>query len=173
MSPDNKTHTPVIVYVEDNSGDALLLQEALNQCGHPSILTIIEDGAKALHYFEVKASAHDVPPPHCVLLDTYLPAVTGIELLRFLRGCPLFTDTPVYIFSSKRDYLALIKDTVVSDESFLSKPTLWKGYLELANLLMRSATAKQENTVASASDTKPEVHADGALRADFVSPVPA
>lgn len=169
MNASNKVHVPTIVYVEDNAGDAILLQEALSECGHPTVLTIIHDGAKALRYFEIKASAHDVPPPHCILLDTHLPVVTGVELLHFLRGSPLFNDTPVYIFASKAEYLALLKETVVSDESFLSKPTSWKEFLALSDLLMRSATAKQEGTVASTEDAKPEVHAEGALRADFTS----
>lgn len=166
MSPTNKVHLPTIVYVEDNDGDAALLQEALSESGHPTVLTIIQDGAKALRYFEIKASAQDVPPPHCILLDTHLPAVTGVELLNFLRGTPLFNDTPVYIFASKGQYRAHLKETVVSDESFLSKPASWKEFLALADLLMRSATAKQDGTVASAHDAKPEVHAEGALRAD-------
>lgn len=167
MRPADKVHLPTIVYVEDNVGDAVILQEALDECGHQTVLTVIHHGTKALHYFHIKASAHDVPPPHCILLDSHLPVVRGVELLHFLRGNPLFNGTPVYIFASKREYLALLKDTVVSDESFLSKPASWKEFLALADLLMRSATAKQENTVASTSDTKPEVHAQGTLRADF------
>ena len=168
MNASKKPHIPTIVYVEDNAGDAVLLQEALSECGHPTVLTIIEDGAQALHYFEIKASAQDVPPPHCILLDTQLPIVTGVQLLRFLRGCPIFNDTPIYIFSSKRDYLALLKDTVVSDESFLTKPAHWNGFLALAELLMRSATAKQDDTAANTTDQKPEAHPPGTLRADFV-----
>jgi len=169
MGPTNKVHHPTIVYVEDNVGDAVLLQEALDECGHSTVLTIIHDGAKALHYFQVKANAQDVPPPHCILLDSHLAAVTGVELLHFLRSCPLFNDTPVYIFASKSEYLALLKDTVVSDESFLTKPSAWKEFMALADMLMHSATAKQENTAASPSDSKPEVHAEGPLRAEFVS----
>ena len=169
MSDLKKVHVPVIVYVEDNAGDALLLQEALGECGHQTVLTIIEDGAKALRYFEIKANAHEVPPPHCILLDTHLPVVTGIELLRFVRSCPLFNDTPVYIFASKDEYLVLLQDTVVSDESFLTKPGVWQDFLALADVLMRSAVAKQEHTIASLDDAKPEVHAEGTLRADFVA----
>lgn len=166
MSTAHKPHLPTIVYVEDNDGDATLLQEALSESGHPTVLTIIQDGAKALRYFEIKASAQDVPPPHCILLDTHLPVVTGVELLDFLRGSSLFNDTPVYIFAAKGEYQALLKKTVVSDESYLSKPSSWKEFIALADLLMRSATAKQQGTAANDHDAKPEAHAEGALRAD-------
>jgi CheY-like chemotaxis protein len=168
MNTTPNAHIPTIVYVEDNAGDAVLLQEALGVCGHPTVLTVIDEGAKALRYFQVKARAQDVPPPHCVLLDSHLAIVTGVELLHFLRSCPQFNDTPVYIFATKAEYLAVLKDTVVSDESFLAKPATWKGFLELADLLMRSATAKQEELPANATDQLPEVHPEGALRPDFI-----
>jgi len=159
-----ETHIPTIVYVEDNAGDALILEEALLVGGHSVKLLVIDNGTKALNYFKMKEGVKDLPPPHCVLLDSYLPVVIGAEILRFIRGSTLFNDTPVYLFAPKKQFSVILKDTVVSDESFLTKPDSWQGFLELAKLITRSAKAKQENTVASANDEKPEVHAEGALR---------
>ncbi len=164
MTNTTNTHIPTVVYVEDNAGDALLLEEALRESGHAVQLLVIENGEKALRYFEVKASAHDLPPPHCILLDANLPLVTGAQLLRFLRGSHVFDDTPVYIFAPETDYKDIIQSGVVSRESFITKSNSWAGFLELANLLMKSAVAKHEDTAASATDAKPEVHAEGDLR---------
>ena len=164
MTNTTNSHIPTIVYVEDNAGDALLLEEALRERGHATQLLVIETGSKALRYFEVKASARDLPPPHCILLDSNLPAVTGGELLRFIRGSRAYDDTPVYIFASETEYKDIVVAKVVSKESFITKSNTWPGFLELADLLMRSATAKQDNVVASPTDSKPEVHATGALR---------
>ena len=158
------THVPTIVYVEDNAGDAVLLEEALLAGGHAAKLLVIEHGAKALRYFEVKGSACDLPPPHCILLDAHLPVVTGSQLLRFIRGSRVYDDTPVYIFSSETGYQDLLQAGIVSKESFLTKTNSWDGFLKLADLLMRSATAKQEEVPACATDSKPEVHAEGELR---------
>ncbi|MBA3686185.1 MAG: response regulator [Planctomycetes bacterium] len=164
MTDTTKAHIPTIVYVEDNSGDAMLLEEALREGGHAAQLLVIEKGDKALRYFTVKASARDLPPPHCILLDAYLPIVTGAQLLRFLRGSSAFDDTPVYIFSAEREYADILETGIVSKESFITKSTTWDGFLALANLLMRSATAKQDHIAASPTDSKPEVHAEGDLR---------
>lgn len=164
MTNTTNSNIPTIVYVEDHAGDALLLEEALRSRGHATQLLVIEDGAKALHYFAVKASARDLPPPHCILLDAYLPAVTGAELLRFVRGLRIYDDTPVYIFSAEKDYRDLIEAGVVSKESFITKANSWDAFLQLADLLMRSATAKQDDMPASPIDSKPEVHAEGVLR---------
>jgi CheY-like chemotaxis protein len=166
MTNTTDSHIPTIVYVEDNDGDALLLEEALRSSGHATQLLVIEDGSKALHYFQIKESARDLPPPHCILLDRYLPAVTGAQLFRFLRGSKVYNDTPVYLFAPVKDYQDLLHDNLVSKESFINKPETWDEFLQLAHLLMRSATAKQNNTPANTTDSEPEVHAVGNLRRD-------
>ena len=104
MSSTKQEFLPTIVYVEDNAGDALLLEEALREGNHAAQLLVIERGDKALHYFKVKESARDLPPPHCILLDAHLPIITGAQLLRFIRSSRVYDDTPVYIFASEEEY---------------------------------------------------------------------
>jgi len=164
MTNTTNTHIPTIVYVEDNGGDALLFEEALRESCLAVQLQVIEDGDKALRYFQVKASARDLPPPHCILLDNYLPKVSGEQLLRFIRGTAVYKDTPVYIFSTPKDYQDLVDAGIVSPESFLTKPTSWDEFLALSHLLMKSAEAKQDNVPASPTDDRPEAHAKGSLR---------
>ncbi|HYE05341.1 MAG TPA: response regulator, partial [Planctomycetota bacterium] len=145
-------------------GDALILRETLAERGHDVELMVIEDGDKALHYFQIKAKVKEVPPPHCILLDANLPIVTGAQLLRFIRSSSAYDDTPVYIFASEAGYRDIIQSQIVSKETFLTKPESWEGFLELSDLLMESAQAKKDNVPAMATDSKPEVHAEGALR---------
>jgi len=164
MADTTQSHIPTIVYVEDNAGDALLLEEALRERGHATQLLVIEDGEKAMRYFTIKASAGDLPPPHCILLDAHLPIIAGAQLLRFIRGSRVYDDTPVYIFSSEREYQDILQTGIVSKESFITKSNTWDGFLKLADLLMRSAAAKQNDTAACVTDSKPEVHAEGTLR---------
>lgn len=164
MADTTQTHLPTIVYVEDNTGDAVLLEEALRERRHATQLLVIDRGDQALHYFQVKESARDLPPPHCILLDAHLPIITGAELLRFLRGSPVYNATPVYLFANSHEYQSVLEDIVVSPESFIAKATSWKEFLELADLLMRSASANQDQTPASPTDVGPEAPATGVLR---------
>ncbi len=164
MPNTTQNHIPTIVYVEDNVGDAVLLEEALRERGHSAQLVVIDHGDKALHYFKMKETARDLPPPHCILLDAHLPIVSGAQLLRFLRHSDVYNDTPIYIFAAESDYGEIRQAGLVSKESFLTKASNFDGMLELADLLMRSATAKENQTPANATDSRPEVHAEGALR---------
>jgi len=166
MTNTTKSHLLTIVYVEDNDGDALLLEEALRTSGHANQLLVIKDGSKALSYFELMQTAGDIPSPHCILLDWYLPDVTGAQLFRFIRSSKVYDDTPVYLFATEIECQDLLQANLVSEENFITKPNTWDEFLQLAHLLMRRATAKQNNTPAHITDSKPEVHAEGNLRKD-------
>ncbi len=106
----------------------------------------------------------DIPPPHCILLDTHVPIVTGLQLISFLRGAEVYNDTAVYVFASEKEYAAINATSLVSAESFLKKPDNWEGFMALGDLLMKSADAKANDTEASSTDSKPEAHAQGKLR---------
>ena len=153
MTNTTDTHLPTIVYVEDNDGDTLLLEEALRAKGHNSQLLVIEKGDTALHYFQVKETAQDVPPPHCILLDSYLPVVSGMGLLKFIRSARAFDQTPVYIFADRSLYKDALSGGLVSEKSFIVKPLNWAGFLQLADHLMRSA----EVTMNEGTLGKPEI----------------
>ncbi len=162
MADTTNKNIPTIVYVEDNSGDAVLLEEALRERGHAVELLVIEKGDKALRYFQIKDSARDLPPPHCILLDSHLPIVTGAQLITFVRGSSLFDQTPVYIFASEDEYREIIGAVPVSRESFLTKPNSWEHFLALADLLMDSAVS---NIVGDNRPRKgPELRAPSELR---------
>lgn len=146
-------HKPVIVYVEDNSGDALLLHEAFIDRDHDVELLTIEKGDKALHYFQVKARARDLPPPHCILLDDHLPMVTGVELVKFIRGSDAFAHTPVFIFAQAQDYADMKSVVDISPDSFLKKPQEWDQFIMLADTLARGAWLSNQ---AKTPPTNPE-----------------
>ena len=159
MTNTKDNHLPTIVYVEDNDGDTLLLEEALRANGHKSELLVIEKGDTALRYFQVKETAKDVPPPHCILLDNYLPAVKGIDLLRFIRGAKAFDNTPVYIFADMSMYKDAVNGGLASEKCFIEKPNNWAGFLQLADHLMRSA----EVTMHEGTHGNPEIQPPSAL----------
>ncbi len=102
---------PVIIYVEDNSGDALLLREALLERQYDAELLIVERGDKALHYFEIKAAVRDLPPPHCI--QSWMPTCRSslaLELIKFIRTQDTFLIALRSTYSPpKPDYARKVK----------------------------------------------------------------
>ena len=164
--PAPPLHPPTIVYVEDNDGDATLVEEALHERGHQVELLMIENGDHAMRYFRIKETARDLPPPHCVLLDSHLPAVTGVELVKFLRGSEVFRAIPIYLFGTEREYGEIASTVPVSRDSFLRKPADWAGFLALADLLMRSAAVSEAKEAGDPvhAGAQPEIAPGSVLR---------
>jgi CheY-like chemotaxis protein len=73
-----------VLIVDDNVDAALLLGEALTQCGHE--IRIASDGLQALH---VASSFR----PHVALLDIGLPVMDGFEVARQIRASPELAST--------------------------------------------------------------------------------
>lgn len=87
-----------ILIVEDNRGDALLVEVALKEAGLRFNLTHLADGEKAVEYLH--QSGQGSPPPDLVFLDLNLPKRNGWEVLQELRSIPAEPPVPVVILSS-------------------------------------------------------------------------
>lgn len=72
-----------ILHVEDNSGDARIVREALDLQGLNYHLDLATDGEQALRFIERVGKEN--PPPDILLLDLNLPRADGYEVLRAFR----------------------------------------------------------------------------------------
>jgi len=80
-----------ILLAEDDSDDVLLTQTTLDKAGAPTPAHVVRDGAEAIAYFRGSAPFQDRtkhPLPNLLLLDLRMPAVTGFEVLEWLRQRP-------------------------------------------------------------------------------------
>lgn len=71
-----------ILLVEDNPDDAELTEMALAQAGLVNRIVVVRDGQEALDYLFDESRGL----PELVVLDLRLPRVSGLEVLRRLRG---------------------------------------------------------------------------------------
>lgn len=84
-----------LLLVEDNGADRRLFQENLKALPFPLPirLDIVTDGEEALAFLRQQPPYADVPRPHCIFLDLYLPRKTGFEVLGTGAGFHLDHDS--------------------------------------------------------------------------------
>lgn len=95
-----------ILLVEDNEGDILLTQEALEDAKIITKLSIVRDGKEAIDFLTQQGKYYNVKLPALILLDVNLPLKNGYEVLRFIKGNKDLNHIPVIMLttsSSKRD----------------------------------------------------------------------
>ena len=120
-----------ILLVEDNIGDIMLVQQALEEHRIPHELRIFADGAQALDYV-VRMGQPDQPPcPDLILLDLNLPKVTGPEILKAFRQHPECATVPIIVVTSSdapKDRLRIAEFGIAR---YFKKPFEFDAFLQL------------------------------------------
>jgi two-component system, chemotaxis family, response regulator Rcp1 len=88
-----RTRLPRIVLAEDDRAFARLVEIALKRTGIAHHLETVHDGPQA-----IDALAHDAPD--LLLLDLYMPGMSGFDVLQHVKSDARLRRTPVVMFSS-------------------------------------------------------------------------
>jgi two-component system, chemotaxis family, response regulator Rcp1 len=83
-----------ILLVEDNPGDADLIQEILMESAEKKAITVAVDG------FEALQCLRDGPRPDLILLDLNLPRKSGREVLEEIKSTEALQRIPVVVLTS-------------------------------------------------------------------------
>ena len=125
------TNARIILLVEDNPSDVGLAQRALAKSQIASQLIVTEDGQEALDYLWGAGShaGRDVTDlPALVLLDLNLPKVTGLEVLRRIRGDARTRRLPVVILTSSKEEQDIAAGYDLGVNSYIRKPVDFKQF---------------------------------------------
>jgi len=121
-----------VLMVDDNRGDVMLLQEALQSAGLLYNLSVAQDGVEALDFLRRKGRHAAVSKPDLIVLDLKLPRKTGMEVLDEIKLDPGLRDIPLVVLSSSRSELCIARSRKAPSYTCLVKPSTFEGYVELA-----------------------------------------
>ena len=120
-----------LLIVEDNPGDARLVEDALKAGTVPKHITVVTNGEDALSFLRRSGPFTNAPRPDLVLLDLNLPRADGLEVLRAIKtDRELCTITVVVLTTSQaeRDVHAAYS---CSANCYLVKPLHLDEFYEL------------------------------------------
>jgi CheY-like chemotaxis protein len=92
-----------VLLVEDDPGEALLVQEALTESGGTALRChTTSDGPSTVRFLWRLDEFADAPRPRLILLDLNLGATHGLQILAKLKADEQLKTIPVVVLSSSR-----------------------------------------------------------------------
>jgi two-component system response regulator len=127
-----------ILLVEDNPDDIDLTLLAFEKVGQREAIEVVTDGMEALDYLWARgryASRAGAPLPAVVLLDINMPRMSGLEVLRQLRGVPRTELLPVVMLTSSDEDRDVLESYRHRANSYVKKPVLFGDFVKVAEQL--------------------------------------
>lgn len=111
-----------LLVVEDNPGDARLIEEVLQTCTNRYHLHLVEDGVEAMNFLHKKGKFVNSPRPDLILLDLNLPKKDGREVLAELKSDIKLKQIPVVIMTTSQAEEDIFKAYSLHANCFITKP---------------------------------------------------
>lgn len=127
-----------ILLVEDNEDDIELTLRALSKQKVANEVKVSRDGAEALDFLFARNAYADRDPhdlPQIVLLDINLPKLSGIEVLRELRGNQVTRMVPVVMLTTSEQDGDVVDSYTSGANSYVRKPIDFEEFSEAVKQL--------------------------------------
>ncbi len=114
-----------ILLVEDNPNDAEMAIRALKKHNLANSLEHVSDGEEALEFISAKGkykNRKNIRYPKVILLDLKLPKISGLELLKKLKGSKKTKHIPVVVLTSSREERDIVESYALGVNSYIVKP---------------------------------------------------
>ena len=128
----------VILLVEDQEEDILLIRRAFKKANLLNTLQVVRDGEEAIAYLkgvEMYRNRNEYPLPALVLLDLKLPRLSGLEVLKWIRGQPGLSVLRVVVLTASQRIQDVNLAYQLGANSFLVKPVEFENFVSVVNAL--------------------------------------
>lgn len=115
-----------ILLVEDDPGDAFLVEEAFLSRGHDQRLHQVGDGVEALAHLRDPARRR----PDLIILDLNMPRMDGRETLAAIKADSELHRIPVVILTTSDAPADVISSYELHANAYVSKPTDLDAFLD-------------------------------------------
>jgi CheY-like chemotaxis protein len=112
----------VILLVEDNSQDAFLVTEALEEQEFIAKIHHVEDGAKAILFLKKLPPYENEEQPNLILMDINMPIMNGHEALKKIKSIPEIKHIPVLMLTTSSRNEDILKAYREQTSSYIVKP---------------------------------------------------
>ncbi len=119
-----------ILLIEDDSGDVLMIREALAETGIAHRISHVENGEDGITYLERRTPFETARRPDLILLDLNLPRVGGHEVLAYIKSEPHLRCIPVVVLSTSSADKDVAMCYDLHANAFVTKPADYEKFVK-------------------------------------------
>ena len=124
-----------ILLVEDNRGDARLLEEALRLSKGNYRLHHVSDGDEALRFLRREGPYADTVRPSLIFLDLNLPKIDGHHVLMDIKQDPSLKRIPVVVLSTSTAEQDILRSYDLHANCYVAKPADLPEFLRVVKII--------------------------------------
>ena len=134
-SEETAARRPHILVIEDSKADAALIRKALGLASVSAQLQELDDGEKAIRFFERADADPQAACPDLILLDINMPRYKGGEILRRLRASPRCGHSLVLVVTSSDSDGDRKEMDNLGANGYFRKPSSFDEFMKLGQLV--------------------------------------
>jgi chemotaxis family two-component system response regulator Rcp1 len=131
--------------VEDNRADVFLIRESIETAHIDADLHVVQDGDKAIRFFEQADRDAAAPCPALVILDINLPKRPGREVLQQMRLSPRCAQAAVLVVTSSDSERDRDEMRSFGVKGYFRKPSSYDGFMKLGDVVKELLDAPPGN----------------------------
>jgi DNA-binding response OmpR family regulator len=112
----------------------ILIRKAIERARIDAVFHVVDDGEKAIRFFEQADGDPQSPCPDLIILDLNLPRFKGSEVLRRLRASARCADTPVLVVTSSDSAHDRQQMHEFGANGYFRKPSDFSEYMKLGEI---------------------------------------
>lgn len=129
-----------IILVEDDPDHADLIKVGLVEGDVGAEIILVKDGMEALDYFQefgIKWNGRVEYKIKLIILDLNLPKVSGMDVLKFLKQNPKYSNIPVIVLSTSSDQKTVDEAYKNRANGYFVKPASYEEFVEKVKILKK------------------------------------
>jgi CheY-like chemotaxis protein len=120
-----------ILLVDDDPGDVLMIEEALESISAPRNVHVVNDGEEAVAFLRRTGPFEDAPRPDVILLDLNMPRMDGRQVLAEIKNDPELRSIPIVVLTTSQAPSDILSSYSLHANAYVTKPMNLDGLTEV------------------------------------------
>ena len=117
------TSGPVrILVVDDDPGDVLMIEEALEDSDVEKVIDVVSDGQEAMEFLRREGRHTDARRPDVILLDLNMPRMDGRQVLGEVKQDEYLRTIPIVVLTTSNADTDIVGSYTLQANAYVTKP---------------------------------------------------